>query len=152
MRILSGLVPILLLAACTTAPPPPPPAVAAAPAPVPLPPASPADWRDLPLTPGAWRYQAEAGGSVALFGDGVAALRCDRMKRQVSLTGSGLSGSLKVTTSFGIYPIAGPLAASDPILDSIAFSRGRFVVMAGAVQRVLPSWPEVARVVEDCRS
>jgi hypothetical protein len=48
--------------------------------------------------------------------------------------------------------LAATLSASDPLLDQIAFSRGRFTVeVAGQPQLVLPAWPEVARVVEDCR-
>ena len=42
---------------------------------------------------------------------------------------------------------------SDPQLDMLAFSRGRILVsIAGMNDLVLPSWPEFARVVEDCRS
>lgn len=42
--------------------------------------------------------------------------------------------------------------ASDPQLDLLAFSRGRMLVsIAGMGDLVLPSWPEFARVVEDCR-
>jgi hypothetical protein len=50
--------------------------------------------------------------------------------------------------------------SNDPLLDALVFSRGRIGVIvaqsAGAaapsVQLVVPSWPEIARVVEDCRS
>ncbi len=43
--------------------------------------------------------------------------------------------------------------ASDPQLDSLAFSRGRFLVsIAGTVDLVIPSWPEFAYVVESCRT
>jgi hypothetical protein len=45
------------------------------------------------------------------------------------------------------------IAAADPILDAIAFSRGRFAVnAAGVPSLVLPPWADVARVVEDCRA
>ena len=41
----------------------------------------------------------------------------------------------------------------EPQLDAIAFSRGTFLVsIKGAADLVLPAWPEVARVVEDCRT
>jgi hypothetical protein len=44
------------------------------------------------------------------------------------------------------------LAATDPLLDAIAFSRGRFAVEApGLPTLILPTWPEPARVVEECR-
>jgi hypothetical protein len=56
-------------------------------------------------------------------------------------------------------PLAGPsqqlavsLVTRDPLLDAIAFSRGRFMVeVPGTATLYLPAWPEVARVVEDCR-
>jgi len=45
------------------------------------------------------------------------------------------------------------LAAYDPLLDALAFSRARFaVVAAGSPPLVLPAWPEIARVIEDCRA
>jgi hypothetical protein len=44
-------------------------------------------------------------------------------------------------------------AAYDSLLDGIAFSRGRFAVsMPGSPTLVLATAPQVARVVEDCRS
>ncbi len=57
-------------------------------------------------------------------------------------------------------PFAGPpavmairLAARDAILDAMAFSRGRFAIeVAGLAPVYAPSWPEVARVIEDCRA
>ena len=45
------------------------------------------------------------------------------------------------------------LVSNDPLLDSLAFSRGRLgVTVAGSPSLVVPAWPEVARVVEDCRA
>lgn len=42
--------------------------------------------------------------------------------------------------------------ATDPQLDAIAYSRGRFLVsMDGTSDIVIPDWPEIARVIEDCR-
>ncbi len=44
------------------------------------------------------------------------------------------------------------LAATDPLLDAMAFSRGRFTVeVPGTTALVLPSHAEVGRVIEDCR-
>ncbi|MEJ2457854.1 MAG: hypothetical protein P8Y58_06770 [Novosphingobium sp.] len=53
-------------------------------------------------------------------------------------------------------PVAGgvavTLSARDPLLDAMAFSRGRFAVeAAGAPPLYGPSWTEVSRVIEDCR-
>ena len=51
--------------------------------------------------------------------------------------------ALRVTADFSAF---------DPLLDAIAFSRGRLVVtMAGGVPLVAPAWPEAARTIEDCR-
>ena len=44
--------------------------------------------------------------------------------------------------------------ATDPNLDRLAFSRGRFAVSAegaGLRRAVLPARPEVGRVIDDCR-
>jgi hypothetical protein len=42
--------------------------------------------------------------------------------------------------------------SNDPILDAMAFSRGRILVEAEGQQPIiLPSWAEIARIVEDCR-
>jgi hypothetical protein len=44
------------------------------------------------------------------------------------------------------------LQARDPLLDAIALSRGRFAVETGGLETLyLPAWPEITRVVEDCR-
>jgi hypothetical protein len=47
---------------------------------------------------------------------------------------------------------AAQLAARDPLLDAMAFSKGRFAVdVPGLPPLYLPAWPEVTRVIEDCR-
>lgn len=163
-----------VLGSCTTKPKPqaPPEPVRTAPvqprvqAEPPAPAA--ADWRDLPLTPGAWVYSLEAGGSQALFGpaDSEAAfvVRCDSGSRRVVLQREGVTGQIRVRTTAGTRslpasartePLAyssASLAASDALLDEMVFSRGQFTVEAeGLPMLVLPAWPEPARVVEDCR-
>jgi hypothetical protein len=52
--------------------------------------------------------------------------------------------------------LATELAARDPLLDAMAFSRGRIAVTVGGVAGgaealVMPAWPEAARTIEDCR-
>ena len=48
--------------------------------------------------------------------------------------------------------VTAELGARDPALDAVAFSRGRFALeTAGLVTLYLPSWPELSRVIEDCR-
>jgi hypothetical protein len=45
------------------------------------------------------------------------------------------------------------VAATDPLLDAIAFSRGRIATAAsGAPMLAVASGPETTRVIEDCRS
>jgi hypothetical protein len=42
--------------------------------------------------------------------------------------------------------------AQDPLLDAMAFSKGRFAVeSAGLATLYVPPYPEVTRVIEDCR-
>ncbi len=145
------------------APAPPPVPAPPPPAPPPAPPSPPpADWRDAPLSPGDW--SDGGGGTVAAFGAGARpdfAVRCDGAGR-ISLARAGAAGrSIVIRTTFGerSLPAAGQasetvatLAASDQLLDQIAFSRGRFLVQVdGAAPLILPAWPEPARVIEECR-
>jgi hypothetical protein len=150
------------LAACSTAPPPKP-AARPAPPPVQPRPAAPAatgtDWRDIPATPGSWAYARDPAGSAATFTEAGGAiafvLRCVSASRTIALARPGATGALTITTSYApkTWPAAPvTLAASDPFLDRIAFSRGRFTVeSAGTIRLVLPAWAEPARVIEDCR-
>ena len=134
------------------APPPvPPPRPAPAPAPAPV-----EDWRDIALTPGDWSYRNDAAGSEALFGDRALIVRCDTVRRQVRIERpDAAAASLVVRTSFGSRHLAAgeTLAPRDPLLDQIAFSRGRFTIEASVLPMlVVPAWPEPARVIEDCRN
>ena len=150
----------LLVAGCTTAPrvskapPSPPPRIVAPPPPV-------LDWRDVPLSPGRWRYATDAGGSSASFGRSDAAvdftIRCLKPARQIVLARPGAGDRLTIRTSYASRDLparAGEttLAATDPLLDQIAFSRGRFSVeAAGTALLMMPAWAEPGRVIEDCR-
>jgi hypothetical protein len=148
-------------AAPTRAPPAPAPLprpLPPAPAPPPpAPPPQPEDWRDIALTPGDWSYAGDAAGSEARFGGAALGLRCDRARRQISIERAGAEpgAPIIVRTSFGSRRLAAgaALAASDALLDQMAFSRGRFTVeAAGLPMLVVPAWPEAARVIEDCRA
>jgi hypothetical protein len=164
----------LLVAGCvpppSREPPPLPPRPAPPPPPRPAPPPPrPVDWRDWPQTPGTWRYERDARGTRALFGtpgtDARAVLRCDRGERRVFLSVSGsntaplavrttsIARSLPVSPTGGTPPyVAVSLSPTDPLLDAMAFSRGRFALdQAGAPPLALPAWAEVGRVIEDCR-
>jgi hypothetical protein len=107
-------------------------------------------WRDQPLTPGDWSYDPGSGEArYAGF-----SLRCDAARRQVALSRAGVTGPLLLRTTYGerTLPAGTALPAADPLLDEMAFSRGRFTVEApGMPALILPAWPEPARVVEDCR-
>lgn len=158
VRIPMALAALAAMSACVPKPVAPPPAPAPRPAPAPVPPPPAADWRDLPLTPGGWVYASEAAGSQASFGASAPSftVRCDRASRQITLTREGATtGAMTIRTSFGARSFPTPAArmgARDPILDSMAFSRGRFTVQVpGSAMLVIPSWPEPARVIEDCR-
>jgi hypothetical protein len=131
-------------------------ALQALPAPAPLPAA---DWRAAPLAQGSWTWRSVPGGSEALFG-GVGgaqlSLRCNLATRTVTLVRSGaVPGSVLTVRTSNLersLPPSATLGARDPLLDAIAFSRGRFAVEGGgAVRLVVPAWPEAARSIEDCR-
>ena len=162
---LSAMAMLLATSCATQAPPPPPPAPVQ---PAPPPPAQPSqDWRDAPITPGDWRWSMESGQSVARFAGDTLVLRCDRMAGMVTLLRAGAAqGPVPMTILTGDaaqpltgLPQAGPppaiaitFAARDPLLDTIAFSRGRFAVEAAGLPTLyVPSWPEISRVIEDCR-
>lgn len=165
----------MALGSCATpqaAPPPPP-----APRPVAIhtpPPAvrpAPADWRDAPQTAGDWRWSMDAGRSTASFAAAgftpTVKLICDRGAGRVLLMRTGnAAGSvpmaLRTTSTLRPLPsdpvlspagwLAVAIPASDPLLDAMAFSRGRFAVEAAGLQTLhLPAWPEISRVIEDCR-
>jgi hypothetical protein len=159
---------ILSLAACV-APKGPPRQTASGPASPPVDIAAPpigGDWRDVALTPGTWIYQPGKDGSIAAYAvagrPAVFTVRCEMAGRSVALQrpGAAGAGTATLTTSYGerklatgaiLDGIGWRMAARDPVLDQIAFSRGRFVVEGIGPRLVLPAWAEIARVIEDCR-
>lgn len=178
MRFIPLLAASAVLAGCTTivptAPTPAPPPMRPVPAPplIPVPPPPPpasSDWRDWPAARGDWSYRQEGQGTIALFGlradQPELSLRCDRATRQVQIARRGATpGPVTIRTSttaraFTARPTPGSqsymavtLAATDPILDAMGYSRGRFVVeMPPLAPLVIPTWAEVQRVAEDCR-
>jgi hypothetical protein len=151
------------LAMAQTSPVPPPPAGR-----VPMTVA--ADYRIAQPVGGAWSYSRLRDGSEARFvvatGAVQLALRCARSVRRVTISkaSSAPSPSLLVWTTGASRTLAAPgfdassgrlnvqLSANDPLLDAMVFSRGRIAVGAGSAPAlVVPPWPELARVVEDCR-
>lgn len=171
----------LALAACVPPSPQPTPVPSPTPTPVASPAAAPPqvvtpsfdNWMDAPQTPGDWNYVAEAAETLAVFGTGRTPdavdliIRCDRQSRRVSIARSGTAtGQVEMLVrtetqdrrltaspvqSRGALIVA-ELASSDPLLDAIAFSKGRFAVdVTGTSPIYAPAWPEITRVVEDCR-
>ena len=163
----------ILVNACAAVPKPQPvpvPVPRPAPVPVPRPVPAPNDWRDAPQTPGDWYWRVSDGNSQASYGlpsAPVAMLTCDAASRTVVIAriGNGTTAMpMTVRSTFGLRPLSSDPAASkpgwiavrltprDPLLDQIAFSRGRFTIeVAGMAPLYLPSWPEISRVIEDCR-
>jgi hypothetical protein len=163
------------LGACVPPPrpaPEPAPAPAPAPVPTPAPPAVYSNWMDAPQTPGDWFYINQPPASIAAFGPTAGqpmfAMRCDPARHVVSVGRTSASQVARpmtirtetATRTFAAQPAQGSvehlvatgLAATDPFLDAIAFSKGRFAVeVLGEPTLYLPSWPEITRVIEDCR-
>lgn len=117
---------------------------------------------------GTWSYAPTADGSQAQFRNSALAqltIRCTRAARVVTISkpASAAAPFLFLWTSSeaksfpaSFDPATGQastrLNAFDSILDAVAFSRGRVgVSIAGSPALVVPSWPEPARVIEDCR-
>ena len=119
---------------------------------------------------GTWSYRNAQGGSYAAFTDRTATqrliLRCNRAARTVSIVRTGVPAAaptLSIWTSStarsvpsrfdATRTLTADVRATDPILDAMAFSRGRFATAAaGAPMVAIPTAPEVTRIVEDCRS
>ena len=118
---------------------------------------------------GRWTYRPYAGGSEAVFADAGGprlTMRCNRVARIVSIVRSGVpaaaptlsiwttSLSRSVPARFEVTRnLTADLAGTDPLLDAIALSRGKFATSAlGAPTTAYPAWAEPIRVIEDCRS
>jgi hypothetical protein len=114
------------------------------------------------LTAGDWRF---SGGPTARadYGEESAAafsLRCDAPQRRILLvrTGAAAGSRITVRTTFAARVLevgeggASMLSAADAFLDGLVSSRGRIAIeAAGLPALILPTWPEPARVVEECR-
>lgn len=131
---------------------PPPPAPAPAPTPAPAPPPAPApEWRDRAYSPGDWSYAAGEARFGLPGAEPQLRLRCADRQVTVELPGA-TPGPVTIRTSYGDTVRSNlSFGATDPLLDQIAYSRGRFMVAGGGRELILPAWPEVQRVIEDCR-
>ncbi len=178
-RFLTAL-PLAVLAALSACVPAPKPLPAPTPVPTPTPTPAPAptptptysNWMDAPQTPGDWFYIPAPPNSIAAFGPAqrqpLFAMRCDVASHTVSLGRTDPSTTPQpmtirtetATRTFSAVPAQGSvehlvatrLPATNSFLDAIAFSKGRFAVeVEGEPTLYLPSWPEITRVIEDCR-
>jgi hypothetical protein len=169
---LAVLVPVLA-ASCVAPPadaPPPRPATPMTVAPPPAAVAPPAPVQPGAVEAGTWSYARTNIGSSARFGpapgsvalsfdcapaEGTVTVRMLRINPSAPATTATLRAS---TTAKAVTVMAGGafgaarVTARDPILDALAFSRGRFGVAIDGRERWYPAWPEIARVVEDCRA
>ncbi len=139
------------------APPPPPPVA----------PPFAGHWMDAPQTAGDWRWRSAGGESFAEFSSSAGVMlvqfNCTAdgdMVLAVANRWPGASGlRVRTETREALVPtgdregwLEARMAASDTLLDAIAFSRGRFALeVQGGDALYLPSYPEITRVVEDCR-
>jgi len=135
--------------------------------------ASPADAQDLSTaTPvaGSWSYAPATDGSEAVFANAAESpqlwVHCSRATRRVTIskpstaatpTVNVWTSSLSRSVASAFNPTMGRLtidvANYDPLLDAIASSRGRVGFSAGSQPPlIVPSWAEVARIIEDCRA
>ncbi len=117
---------------------------------------------------GSWSYSTQPGVSDAVFmdarGQSRVRLRCTKSVRRVSIStaAAAATGTLTLLTSAGQRSLAArfeamqiiaDVPAMDAVLDAVAFSRGRFALLVGgAAPVVVPTAPEIGRIVEDCRS
>lgn len=167
LALVASLSVIALAASCSEPRIVPTPTPTETPTPSPTPVAPPTDWQDAPITPGNWTWSQIAGQSTARFAGDLFAMRCNRADGTIRLLRAGsVDGQLPMTIVTekttrqimargvpGSAPvIEASLSARDPLLDAMAFSRGRFAVSVnGLATLYIPSWPEVSRVIEDCR-
>jgi hypothetical protein len=159
-----------MIASCAPRPAPPapiaPPPRPAPPFVQPPPPPPPADWRDAPLSPGDWIYQSgsvQPQPSATFQSERIGlVLRCERNRTILVGVTAAQAPAFTIRTSYGerrlpatavhFNEMIANLPAADPLFDQMAFSRGRMLVqIEGGAALIVPAWPEIARVTEDCR-
>ena len=118
---------------------------------------------------GSWTFAPAPEGSAATFLNASAmpqlTVRCSRSTRRVSIAKPGnvavpflnvwtstMTRSVPASFDPATARITIQVPAYDPLLDALAFSHGRLAIyVADKPALVLPAWPEIARVIEDCR-
>jgi hypothetical protein len=129
------------------------------------------DWSAADVSPGDWSYSRDTRGSSARFAIGTASAQASISctAGQITLARAGvipadIAAMLNIRSSFAErqLPIridmagrmlTATLPARDPLWDQLIYSRGRFVIEATRQAPIIvPTRPEVARVIEDCRT
>ena len=168
----------LAIAACvpapdsTPAPSPSPTPVTQAPQPDPTPTPAPAtaqfeNWIDAPRTAGNWRYRSGSGLKVAEYvGPGNEVkfqMDCSpEIGMLLSVAGNAANATaiqFRTESTERLVPadaregwVQAVVRPSDPLLDAMARTRGRFAVETPGLSTLyLPPWAEVTRVIEECR-
>ena len=119
---------------------------------------------------GTWTFAPTADGSEATFRTATSTpqltVRCSRTTRRVSIAKPGnravpflalwtdsMARSVPASFDPATARVTILLATTDPLLDALAFGRGRIAIQgSGQPALVVPAWPEIARVIEDCRN
>ncbi len=129
------------------------------------------NYLDAPQTRGNWSYKPAAFGSQALFSEVGAtphfAFNCHRSEGRISLMQSASGQTARNMTvrtettarTLTAQPspnsatvIRADLSANDRLLDAMAITKGRIAIETqGLPALYLPAWPEISRVIEDCR-
>ena len=119
--------------------------------------------------PGNWTYATTEDGSQTVFTDAnnqpQLSLRCLRSIRRVVVSKPATAAAPTLTvwssTATKSFPatydaatarVSAQIANWDPILDALAYSRGRIAIATNAQQLVVPSCADISRIVEDCRA
>ena len=118
---------------------------------------------------GTWTYSATASGSEASFvnasGLSQLTIRCVAATRRIIISKpatvaapflnvwtSAVMRNIPASFNPATMRLSAEVVATDPLLDAIAFSRGRFgVSVSSGPALVVPAWAEAAHVIEDCR-
>jgi len=140
------------------------------------------NYLDAPRTPGTWTFidepairPGQPARSVAVYGpadtgpqtgEPVFMMVCDIASQRIGLSMKGdpsrplamtittetVTRELAASSFDGSTMVSAILPASDPLLDAMAITKGRFAVaLEGERTLYLPAWVEVSRVIEDCR-
>lgn len=123
------------------------------------------NYLDGPQTPGDWSYQSGAARFVSPNGQTILTMRClsgagaIRLARPLKVAGNA---QMTITTETvkrvhqtkqsdteGRYL---DLQSGYNLLDAMAITKGRIEIRTDAMPTLyLPAWPEITRVIEDCR-